>query len=118
MNANASVSIPLEVDGNDVLAVLHESWEPDMEDQATLGCVLAQVREAWGIPGLTARRQHGGTWTIWEDADDADRAFVCVLGPMMLGGDLWPIKAETEAEAWVICLEQHKAHGRNWGAKA
>lgn len=33
------------------------TWPPDLTDPATLGCLLALVREAWGIPGAYFR--HG-----------------------------------------------------------
>lgn len=33
---------------------LAEGWVPDLTDPATLGCLLALVREAWGDPRLVA----------------------------------------------------------------
>lgn len=38
---------------------------PDLTDPATLGCLLALVREAWGAPDLHARREGDG-WRVWE----------------------------------------------------
>ena len=58
---------------------------PDLSDPATLGWLLALVREAWGEPDLVVERYAGRRWGI----DD--------------GGD-WVI-ADTEAEALVAALE-------------
>ena len=41
---------------------------PDLSDPATLGCLLALVREVWGLPGLVAwRRADTGLWFVDED---------------------------------------------------
>jgi len=37
---------------------------PDLSDPATLGCLLALVREAWGKPDLHARPE-GRRWRMW-----------------------------------------------------
>ena len=37
---------------------------PDFDDPATLGCLLARVREAWGIDGLSVGRSDG-RWAVW-----------------------------------------------------
>ena len=37
---------------------------PDLTDPATLGCLLALVREAWGKPDLHARPE-GSRWRMW-----------------------------------------------------
>ena len=61
------------------------SAAPDLTDPATIGCLLALVREAWGDDGITA--------TIVRDARD---------------GDYWyldPAFASTEAEVLVAALE-------------
>ena len=59
---------------------------PDLDDPATLGCLLALVREAWGDPTLCSTRWDDG-WRI-----DARRA-------------LDSIRGATEAEALVAALE-------------
>ena len=48
---------------------------PDLDDAATLGCLLHLVREAWGEPGLAAvvEDRHGLLWEVrwrcdWPDA--------------------------------------------------
>lgn len=58
---------------------------PDLTDAATLGCLLALVREAWNKPDLHIRREADG-WRAWTDEP---RAFVY----------------HTEAEALVRALE-------------
>jgi len=49
---------PLDEGGNGVLSLL-EHWQvcwaeavPDLTDPATIGCLLALVREAWGCPEI------------------------------------------------------------------
>jgi hypothetical protein len=44
------------------------SFAPDLEDAATVGCLLALVREAWGIPTLAAvycEEAHPGQGSGW-----------------------------------------------------
>jgi hypothetical protein len=60
---------------------------PDLTDPATLGCVLALVRKAWGDPRAYMRDSFG-----WEWITD-----YCV--------EKWPPGGETEAEALVAALE-------------
>lgn len=60
---------------------------PDLSDAATLGCLLALVREAWGDPRAYVRASFG-----WEWITD-----YCV--------EKWPPGGETEAEALVAALE-------------
>jgi hypothetical protein len=60
---------------------------PDLTDPATLGCLLALVREAWGDPRAYMRASFG-----WEWITD-----YCV--------EKWPPGGETEAEALVAALE-------------
>ena len=61
---------------------------PDLEDPATLGCLLALVREAWGDPHLHSGRRLLG-WGVW-----ISTTMVRCVG-----------KADTEAEALVAALE-------------
>jgi len=73
---------------------VHPTMVPDLTDPATLGCLLALVREAWGEPLMQAMNAGGG-WVgfcpapLWTDSD----------GPY-----------GTEAEALVAALEA--AEGR------
>jgi hypothetical protein len=40
---------------------------PDLTDAATLGCVLALVREAWGDPWMVASvRKDTQRWEVWD----------------------------------------------------
>lgn len=72
---------------------------PDFRDPATLGTLVAQVRERWGDPGVHAIRDTGaGRWVgvpVWRirasDGYDLPRT------PTMA--------TPTEAEAWVMALE-------------
>lgn len=58
---------------------------PDLTDPATLGALLALVREAWGMPRLVAIPQPDGEWSVW--------------GLTSIAG------GETEAAALVAALE-------------
>jgi hypothetical protein len=65
---------------------------PDLTDPATLGCLLALVREAWGMPtGITVTYSSDeGLWGVsWSGATH--------------GG--WCGRGKTEAEALVAALE-------------
>jgi hypothetical protein len=62
---------------------------PDLTDPATLGCLLALVREAWGRPGLTTKHHEVLGWIVIDGRDD------------FLKG----VAAATEAEALVCALE-------------
>jgi hypothetical protein len=75
---------------------------PDLTDPATLGCLLAIVREAWGQPRLTVEMR--------QPSDRGARA--CVVVPY--GSEAWEtiqwwVASETteliEAEALVAALE-------------
>lgn len=66
---------------------------PDLEDPATLGCLLALVREAWGMPFLTMEPQplpSGRGYDGWAS---------CVIA------DGLNHVYDTEAEALVAALE-------------
>jgi hypothetical protein len=76
----------------------HGGATPDLSDPATLGCLLALVREAWGDPRLVAMDQGdaGPRWTLvrWDEewgTVDARPGH--------------PIAGLTEAEALIAALE-------------
>ena len=74
---------PVDADGDD---------PPDLTDPATLGCLLALVREAWGMPtGITVSySSDGGLWGVsWSGATHVG----------------WCGRGVTEAEALVAALE-------------
>lgn len=64
---------------------------PDLSDHATLGCLLALVREAWGMPtGIIVRYNDTRRWLVsWAGATHGGE---CGFG-------------DTEAEALVAALE-------------
>jgi hypothetical protein len=71
---------------------------PDLTDAATLGCLLALVREACGDPSLSVLFDHDGRkWRVgrWEDDGLALRCR----------------SADTEAEALVVTLEVNEIVG-------
>lgn len=37
---------------------------PDLDDPATIGCLLALVREAWGDPSVSCTMTFGGWWRV------------------------------------------------------
>lgn len=61
---------------------------PDLTDPATLGCLLALVREAWGDP-LAYTMAYCGRWTLCSDRDE----------------EIDPGDGPTEAEALIAALE-------------
>ena len=65
---------------------------PDLSDPATLGCLLALVREAWGDPALGVLMELHGDWCWSVGRGEAATA---------LRGQ----GATTEAEALVVALE-------------
>jgi hypothetical protein len=73
---------------------------PDFDDPATLGCLLALVREAWSRPELAALR--------YPASPDADGGwFILAHSIARSNYDLWITNcpAHTEAEALVAALE-------------
>jgi hypothetical protein len=66
------VRLDESVFGWDVVA---EGWRPDLDDAATLGCLLALVREAWGRDVFV--EHHGdGLWRVHQ----AHREYVIGVG--------------------------------------
>lgn len=62
---------------------------PDLTDPATLGCLLALVREAWSQPSATTLAHHGRWYVVHADVDASS----------------WLAAWPTEAEALVAALE-------------
>ena len=87
---------------------LGESWNgrhevetsawPDFRDPATVGCLLALVREKRGVPSLVCGHVGGwdDDWDTWEVSNPPGRGHGCCLEG----------RGETEAEALVAALEQ------------
>jgi hypothetical protein len=71
-----------------------KSMVPDFNDPATLGCLMAAVRQAWGDPGAVATREEG-TPVRWK---------VQTAGPWAGPGTQVGYGA-TEAEALIAALE-------------
>lgn len=72
---------------------------PDLTDPATLGCLLALVREAWGAPRALVRLSaNGKSFHVF----DVDRVTMGGNWAAFLCGDLI---LQTEAEALVAALE-------------
>jgi len=70
---------------------------PDLDDPATLGCLLALVRAAWGVGSLVYRPWNGAirAWRVVTFAHEEDWMTVArILG-----------EGATEAEALVAALE-------------
>lgn len=73
-------------DENDINHLWRSETIPNLKDPATLGCLLALVREAWGEDTWV---QHEDEWTCW----------------VVLNGQLDHHVGATEAEALVAALE-------------
>ena len=69
----------------DFREVICDKCVPDLSDPATLGCLLALVREAWANDTMHARPE-GDRWRVWSEEP----------GAFVFG---------TEAEALVAALE-------------
>ncbi len=71
---------------------------PDLRDPATLGCVLALVREAF--PGCHAEPNGAPEWDGYDEAERDNWWSVFTCGPHRLMAN-----GATEAEALVVALE-------------
>lgn len=71
---------------------------PDFDDPATLGCLLALVREAWRIPSLACTHEGGwdADWNTWTVRNPPGRGHGCAIASM---------GCASEAEALVVALE-------------
>lgn len=67
--------------------VLQSDCLPDLDDPATLGCLLALVREAWGDQRVNTLPTTDGGWAVADGDDD------------------WICTGTTEAAALVAALE-------------
>jgi hypothetical protein len=79
-------------DGDLTLAAPIVDEEPDFTDPATVGCLLAAVREAWGDRGIHVRPVYrhvdGYRWSVFP------------------GGQRWATgRGDTEADALIAALE-------------
>ena len=79
---------------DDNAAVWLDDWTtatllPDLADPATLGCLLALVRQQWGMPNLAAVRKDGA-WMLWAGG---------------LPDGLYRLRSATELEALILALE-------------
>jgi len=68
-----------------------DGWLPDLTDPATLGCLLALVREAWGDPHASAS---------WDYETNGQVVVACSRTSRWIFHD-----RQTEAEALVAALE-------------
>lgn len=73
-------------------------WFPDLTDPATLGCLLALVREAWGDEWLACKGDyspHSSTWVVYSGKPHGRGFLTQVAGT----------RYSFEAEALVAALE-------------
>jgi hypothetical protein len=79
------------------LASFDRDCRPDLDDPATLGCLLALVREAWGDPLLCTSEGH----------DILSKHWWAVSSTMRRNSDLRPcgLSQVSEAEALIAALE-------------
>ncbi len=75
---------------------------PDLRDPATLGCLLALVREAWGSHVEVRRGVYGQWLPVGIGSDNYGRDRVARTSTVSLPGCGW---CPTEAEALVVALE-------------
>jgi hypothetical protein len=68
---------------------------PDLDDPATLGCLLALVREAWRDPSVHVYKSLVRWWVLSEDGDNL----------LDQNGERVVIAGSTEAEALVAALD-------------
>jgi hypothetical protein len=72
---------------------------PDLQDPATLGCLLALVREAWGNPHIWV--ESCVDWEMSSSIDHYELGWACPNGEPVVDY----IEGATEAEALVAALE-------------
>ncbi len=61
-----------------VLSTPSRPNDPDLDDAATCGCLLALVRKAWGDTKTHAEwsASVGGEWIVWRLLADGDRSII------------------------------------------
>lgn len=82
--------------GGVVYADANDGELPDLDDPATLGCLLALVREAWGDDGITTSCTRCGGGTGWS---------VHRSSPVNGVSALVPVLSESEATVLICALE-------------